>query len=294
MEILSIFIILERIMPNMKMLDKVNVKALALGGFDGMHKAHQELFSHLDEKNGAILAIDNDYANLSPKKNRQKYTKIQIFYYNLSEIKHLDAKTFIAFLEKDFPNLEQILVGFDFAFGKNRQAGIKELKEYFKGKVFVLEEFCIKNIPVHSRLIRQMLQDANLSQANTFLGRSYEIEAGHIKGQGLGKKAFVPTINLEKSEFLLPKSGVYVTKTYLDGVFYDSLTFLGHRQTTDGSFASECHVLNKDFAMDKDFKNVKVKFLEFLRENKKFDNFSALKEQILLDIDKAKEYFDLK
>ncbi len=280
------------------MMDKKNVKALALGGFDGMHKAHQELFSHLDKDNGAILAIENDYANLSPKKNRQKYTNFQIFYYNLSDIKNLDAKTFIAFLEKDFPALEEILVGFDFAFGKNRQAGIEKLKEYFKGKVFVLKEFCINTIPVHSRLIRQMLQNTDLSQANTFLGRTYGIEARHIKGQGLGKKVFVPTINLGKSEFLLPKSGVYLTKTCLDGTNYESLTFLGHRQTTDGNFALECHILNKDFGLglsaDKDFKDVNVMFLKFLRENKKFNDFSALKEQILLDISKAKEYFDLK
>ena len=125
--------------------------------------------------------------------------------------------------------------------------------------------------------------------ANKLLGKEYKIYGQKIKGQGLGAKSFVPTINLKVDEFLLPNEGVYITKTILDEQEFNSITFLGHRFTTDGSYAVETHILDKDIE-DKDY-TTQIKFCDKLRENKKFDSFEELKNQILDDIKSAKNYF---
>lgn len=272
------------------LVNKNSITSIAIGGFDGMHIAHQELFNNLDD-NGAILSIESGYANLTPKRYRQEYSIYPIYYYILEEIKHLEGNQFIELLKKEFPHLKKIVVGFDFCFGKNRKYCIEKLKELFDGEVVVIDEIKFENIPVHSRIIRDFLKDGNIEIANKLLGKNYKIYGHQIKGQGLGNKNFVPTINLKVDEFLLPKEGVYITKTILDEVEYNSITFLGHRVTTDGSYAVETHILNKDIE-NKDY-TIQIKFLKNLRENKKFENFESLKNQIFDDIKSAKNFFNI-
>ena len=271
------------------LVNKKTISSIAIGGFDGMHSAHQELFKNLD-KNGAILSIESGYANLTPKRYRQEYSIYPIYYYVLEDIKHLEGDEFIKLLKEEFPNLKKIVVGFDFCFGKDRKYCIEKLKEFFDGEVLVINEIKIDNIPIHSRIIRDYLKEGDIETANKLLGKNYKIYGQQIIGQGLGTKSFVPTINLKVEEFLLPQNGVYITKTILDNKEYNSITFLGHRVTTDGSFAVETHII------DEDIKNndhtTQIKFFKKLRNNKKFNSFEELKEQILNDINIARIYFD--
>ncbi len=270
------------------LVNKNSITSIAIGGFDGMHIAHQELFKNLDV-NGAIVSIESGYANLTPKKYRQEYSIYPIFYYILEDIRHLEGCEFIKLLKQEFPNLKRIVVGFDFCFGKDRKYCIEKLKEFFDGEVIVIEEIKLDNIAVHSRIIRDYIKSGDIKMANKLLGKEYKIYGQRIKGQGLGTKSFVPTINLKVDEFLLPNEGVYITKTILDEVEFNSITFLGHRLTTDGSYAVETHILDENIE-NKDYK-IQIKFYEKSRENKKFDNFEELKNQILEDIKSAKNYF---
>ena len=270
------------------LVNKNTITSIAIGGFDGMHSAHQELFKNLDE-HGAIVSIESGYANLTPKSFRQEYSIYPIYYYILENIKHLEGDEFIKLLKEEFPNLKKIVVGFDFCFGKNRKYCIEKLKDLFNGEVLVIDEIKIDDIPVHTRIIREYLKDGDIKTANKLLGKEYKIYGQQITGQGLGAKNFVPTINLRVDEFLLPKEGVYVTKTILDNIEYNSITFLGHRVTTDGSYAVETHII------DKDIKNnnycTQIKFYEKIRDNKKFDSFEELKNQIFDDIKLARNFF---
>ena len=270
------------------LVNKNSITSIAIGGFDGMHIAHQGLFKNLDV-NGAIVSIESGYANLTPKKYRQEYSIYPIFYYILEDIRHLEGCEFIKLLKQEFPNLKRIVVGFDFCFGKDRKYCIEKLKEFFDGEVIVIEEIKLDNIAVHSRIIRDYIKSGDIKMANKLLGKEYKIYGQKIKGQGLGTKSFVPTINLKVDEFLLPNEGVYITKTILDEVEFNSITFLGHRLTTDGSYAVETHILDENIE-NKDYR-IQIKFYEKSRENKKFDNFEELKNQILEDINLAKNYF---
>ncbi|WP_321311784.1 bifunctional riboflavin kinase/FAD synthetase [Halarcobacter sp.] len=269
------------------LINKKNITAIALGGFDGMHIAHQELFKHLGE-NGAVVSIESGYANLTPKTYRQEYCKYPIYYYVLDNIKHLSGEEFISLLKEEFPNLQKIVVGFDFCFGKNRKNCISELKNLFKGEVTVVEEIKFDGIPVHSRIIRDYIKDGDIKQANKLLGKEYKIFGNQIKGQGLGSKSFVPTINLNVENFILPTEGVYITKTIINEEEFPSVTFLGHRVTTDGSFAVETHVIDKN--IKNRFSLVQIKFIDKIRDNKKFNSFDELKKQIELDLKTARKY----
>ena len=270
------------------LVNKNTITSLAIGGFDGMHAAHQELFKQLDS-NGAILSIESGYATLTPKKYRQEYSSYPIYYYVLDEIKHLEGNKFIELLKQEYPKLKRLVVGFDFCFGKNRGYCIEQLKDIFDGEVIVVDEFQIDNISVHSRTIREYISNGDLKTANKLLNKEYKIYGTQIKGQGLGSKSFVPTINLKVEDFLLPQEGVYITKTILNDIEYNSITFLGHRVTTDGSYAIETHIFDENIIND-DYE-IEIKFFKKLRDNKKFESFEELKEQILNDIKKAKEYF---
>ena len=270
------------------LVNKNIVTSIAIGGFDGMHIAHQELFKNLDD-NGAIVSIETGYANLTPKRYRQEYSIYPIYYYNLESIKHLEGNEFIKLLKEEFPNLKKIVVGFDFCFGKDRKYCIEKLKELFEGEVVVINEVKLENIAVHSRIIREYLKAGNIQIANKLLGKEYKIYGHQIKGQGLGAKSFVPTINLKVEEFLLPKEGVYITKTILDLKEYNSITFLGHRFTTDGSYAVETHILDENIE-EKNY-TTQIKFYKKIRDNQKFDSFEELKKQIFKDIETTKDYF---
>jgi len=270
------------------LIDQNSINSIAIGGFDGMHIAHQELFKNLT-KNAAIISIESGFASLTPRNYRQEYTSFPIFYYDLKDIKELDGIEFIELLRSDFRNLKKIIVGFDFCFGKNRAYRADDLKKVFNEEVVIIPEVKLDGFPVHSRYIREFLLNGNIQKANSFLGKEYKIYGKHIKGQGIGNKEFVPTINLEVSEFLLPQSGVYITKSIVNNIEYPSISFLGNRVTTDTLFAVETHILNTNIKV-KD-KIVQIKFIKQIRTNKKFASFNELKNAILKDIDIAKKYF---
>jgi len=263
------------------------VEAIAIGGFDGMHVGHRALFEELGEQ-GAIVVIETGYANLTPKKEREHYTHYPIYYYPLEEIRHLEGVEFVEMLTQKFPHLKKIVVGYDFHFGKNRRYSHDDLKTFFAGEVCVIDEVCSHGDSIHSHKIRAKLQIGDIAGANVFLGHNYQIKGTVVSGQGIGKAQLVPTINLESDGFLLPKEGVYAAFTRIDDEehFHPSVVFVGHRVSTDGSFAVESHILDGAIG---ECSKATVSFVLFLRENQKFGSIELLKKAIESDVLKAKK-----
>ncbi|MCD6172726.1 MAG: bifunctional riboflavin kinase/FAD synthetase [Sulfurimonas sp.] len=259
-----------------------NSTSIAIGGFDGMHIGHQHLFSALGE-DGCIVVIETGYANLTPKRERENFSHYPIIYLELDDIRHLDGEGFVAFLNEKFPNLEKIVVGYDFHFGKNRKYNFDDLKTLFSGEVLVVKEVSLHGDSVHSHKIRAKLQIGDIKGANSFLAHNYTMKGKHISGQGIGKKELVATINIETNGYLTPKEGVYVTLTRIDDDehYHPSVSFVGHRVTTDGSFAIESHILDGEVFCDK---KASISFVDFIRNNEKFDSLDELKVAIKKDI----------
>ena len=263
-----------------------NSDTIAIGGFDGVHVGHQHLFAHLG-KNGCIVVIDSGFANLTPKKERENFTHYPLYYFTLDTIRHLDAKGFISLLKEEFPRLEKIVVGYDFHFGKERAYSHEDLKNRFEGEVIVVDEVKVNGESVHSRTIRNKLSHGEIKTANALLGHNYTINGDVVKGQGIGAKELVATINLHVSNFMLPREGVYTTLTRIDDEehYHPSISFIGHRATTDGKFAVETHILDGEIECTK---RASISFVDFIRKNQKFDSLDELRQQIKKDINISK------
>jgi len=264
-----------------------SIDTIAIGGFDGMHIAHQRLFSRLGEC-GAIVVVETGYANLTPSCEREHYSHHPITYFNLEKIRHLGGGEFLELLHTTFPKLKKIVVGYDFHFGRNRKHDIASLRSLFSGEVEVVEEVMLNNESVHSHKVRQFLSEADIEKANRFLGHNHSIRGQHIQGQGLGKKELVATINLTCKGYLLPKDGVYASFTQVDDEehFHPSVSFIGHRESTDGNFAVETHILDGEVTCNV---GAKISFISYIRPNQKFESLTLLKEQISKDIEFAEK-----
>ena len=151
----------------------------------------------------------------------------------------------------------------------------------------VIDEVKVKEESVHSRTIRKKLSHGDIKTANSLLGHNYTISGNLISGQGIGAKELVATINLHVRDYILPKEGVYTTLTRIDDEehFHPSVTFIGHRVSTDGTFAVETHILDGEITCNK---NATISFVDFIRGNLKFDTLDELKKQIEKDIYIAK------
>ena len=265
--------------------------AIAIGGFDGMHIGHQQLFRALGE-NGTIVVIETGYADLTPKKERENFSHYPILYIELEEIRHLNGEEFITLLKEKFPKLKKIVVGYDFHFGKDRKYSFDDLRTLFSGDVEVVDEVTLDGDSIHSHKIRAKIKIGDVKGANDFLGHNYTIRGALVSGQGIGKKELVATINIETTDFLTPKEGVYVSLTRIDSEehYHPSVSFIGHRVTTDGSYAIESHILDGEVVCNK---KASISFVSFIRDNKKFDSINELKKAIKSDINIASQKLKL-
>lgn len=272
--------------------EKSTIKSIAIGRFDGLHRGHQALIAHLGSSDSALVVIATGQENLTPDPSHLPLTVPPLITYDLASIKTLSGEAFILRLKEDFPALEHIVVGYDFCFGYQRQWHAKDIAQWFNGHVTIVEQVFDGTTPIHSRHIRHLLIEGDIVRANTLLGWDYRIWGTPIKGQGLGQTQFVPTINLSINHYLFPKEGVYITSTIIADQSYPSVSFIGHRVSTDGNYAVETHLL-VPFRKELEASKIGIVFHTLLRPNRYFEAFEELKVQILNDITSAKTYHSL-
>ncbi len=264
------------------------ITSIAIGGFDGLHTAHKKLLAELDE-NGALLVIEKGFSPaLTPGLERCRHISFPCFFLDFAAIRSMEAVDFLHYLRRLFPMLQKIIVGYDFRFGKDRAGDPTLLRRMEDIAVTVIEEYVTDGVSVHADKIRRLLKAGKIKEANRLLGREYAVRGTLVRGQGLGGKALYPTCNLETGDFLLPKEGVYVTRTVIGEKYYTSVTFIGKRLSADNQFSVETHILDEN--LDVKEKELEVFFLEYLRPIRKFETLQELKQQISDDIKKAKSY----
>src|ERR1017187_10335816 len=187
--------------------------------------------------------------------------------------------------------------GFNFRFG-HKAAGdmnlLAELGREMGFEVKVYPEMTLRGETVSSSQIRKLLTAGRVSRARHLLARPFCILGTPGRGRGYGSKYTVPTINLARYEELVPKDGVYITWTRVGAERFDSVTNVGGRPTFGAeSFAIETHLLNFHPIDLLPETEVEICFLERVRDEIKFPNVEALREQIARDVKKARRYFHL-
>jgi riboflavin kinase/FMN adenylyltransferase len=287
---------------------------LAIGVFDGVHRGHQAVIStsadHAGAANGTPVVVTFDphpEKVLRPTAAPHLLTATQhkITLIRALGVEHLLIisfdKQFAATEPEDFVQklvahskpLREICVGHEWSFGKNRRGNLdllKKLGENFDFDVVGIPPVKIKGAVVSSTAIRQAVERGDLTKAAEMLGREYTILGTVTRGDNLGKKIGFPTANLSAHSEQFPPNGVYAAEARIDGELHPGVINLGIRPTVRGGKSErvlEIHLF--DFNRDIYGRDVEVRFLKFLRHEKKFENLDALVQQIRQDVKQARK-----
>ena len=184
-------------------------------------------------------------------------------------------------------------MGHDFALGSGKEDARRLLFEAAPDQVDIkeIDSFKIEGEVCSSTVIRDLIRGGDVAKAATFLGYNFSLSGMVIKGQGNGKKHLVPTVNLVLDTILVsPGAGVYFTNTKVESKTYASITNIGFNPTIDDCLnrTIETHIL--DFSEDIYGQIIEVVFLEKCRDEKKFKSVSALKIEILKNIQQRRSY----
>ena len=178
-----------------------------------------------------------------------------------------------------------VACGFNHRFGKNGAGDPELLKELFGNRLLLQEEILSSGQPISSSRIRTLIGEKRLQEAAALLGEPYSVTAPVLHGKGLGRTIGIPTVNQNFSQHLLiPPKGVYRTEVEVDGVVYSSLSNVGTHPTVDQDASVNCESYLLGYSGDLYGRILKVSFLEFLREEKRFESLDELKEQIENDL----------
>lgn len=292
---------------------------LTVGNFDGVHRAHQhvlrEVVRRARELGAHSLAVTFDphpVRILHPDAAPPLITPLPIKL-RLLAATGLDAVLLLPFT-RDLSLLtprqfaEEILhrqlharevhEGFNFRFGRKAKGDVRQLADFgreFGFELKVYPEMCIRSHSVSSSRVRELIAAVgDVSDARHLLGRPFSIMSNPGRGRGYGAKYTVPTINLSRYQDLVPRDGVYITRTRVAHECFDSVTNVGNRPTFGAdSFAIETHLLNfhpLDLTPETE---VELFFLRRLRSEIKFPSVEELRAQIAADVHKARRYFHL-
>lgn len=285
--------------------------AIALGNFDGVHIGHQKLILEMirisNEKKlkKSILLFENHTKTFldgigprlltSPeqKKDLIKDLGVEIVYsmYFNENIMKLSPERFVSEILVDKLGVKAIVVGTNYRFGHKASGDAKLLKkigEKYGIEVKIFEPIYFNNDIVSSTRIRNSLINSELADSKIMLGRDYSIYGKVVPGKRIGNKLGFPTANIQPNvNYVLPTNGVYSTLTIVDGIKYLSATSIGFNPTfKEESIKIESHII--DFEADIYEKIVELKFIEYLRQEIKFENIELLKGQIKADINRVK------
>jgi riboflavin kinase/FMN adenylyltransferase len=294
------------------------IRVLTVGSFDGLHLGHRSLIGQVIAKakefgvRSAVLSFDpHPAAVLRPDKPLARLFGIGDLVEQLSamgvddlilepftlELAKLSAKEFVQkILQRT--KIKMLIVGYDFAFGHNREGGFDEILAFgreFGFDVFRLSPHELGGEVVSSSRIRKLIEQGDVLEAQKLLGRPYYLEGQVESGDGRGRSLGFATANLKCQTMLKPQPGVYVTK-FRDsgepsGSGRISVTNVGYKPTfhTHHELTIETHVLDADVNFVG--KNVRVDFYQRLREELKFNSPRELIEQIEKDVQRTRNFF---
>lgn len=286
---------------------------VTIGNFDGVHLGHQLLFSEVVSKayreKGKSVTITFDPHPLQVLRPDVgiKYIstfeqKVELIGYAGIDVlivipftREFAATTAVAFVDDILLariGVTELVVGYDYAFGKGRQGDIPFLKEQGARKGFavsVVEPFYVEGMLVSSTKVRELVGQGRMQDVRKLLGRYYQIRGTvQVGKQRGGSVVGFPTANLRISEEdLCPKHGVYVTQVIHDGKCYGGVLNIGYNPTFgEEKLSAETHIF--DFNEDIYGKPIKINLLRFLRGEQKFPSVARLTEQIGKDIQQAR------
>lgn len=288
---------------------------LTIGNFDGVHKGHLALFDKVKERAEAIAGHSVVMTfEPHPLKIMRQADGPQLITHTGQKLELIEkagidiivcvsfdrafaaipAREFVSNILVEKIGIKEIVVGYDYTFGHNREGDINLLREMGTDLGFVVHlvgPVQVDHTLVSSTSIRRLVQEGRVAEAKVLLGRDFEVQGTVVKGQNRGGRLLgFPTANLNPHGELLPKRGVYAVKLLIDDALHNGVTNVGYNPTFgDTGLTVETHVL--DYSGDLLGRTIKVLFVKRLRDEKAFKTFEELSDQIAQDIAQAKEVF---
>ncbi|MBK5212655.1 MAG: bifunctional riboflavin kinase/FAD synthetase [Flavobacteriaceae bacterium] len=189
---------------------------------------------------------------------------------------------------------KKIIIGYDHRFGRNRTSNIEDLKEFGRTYNFEVEEISaeeIDNVAISSTKIRKALNEGDIETANIYLGYKFMISGEVVRGKAIGRTIKYPTANLKLKENykLVPKNGVYIVQSLIEGEEIFGITSIGTNPTVGGKEKTiETHFL--DFNKDLYGKEITIQFIKFIRDEETFNSVEILRQEIVKDENFAKQF----
>ena len=289
---------------------------LTLGVFDGLHLGHQLIMKTVVDRARAIGAVPTVitfephpravlHPESAPPLLQTLDQKIEAMGMNGIEqtiVIHFDrafsqiqAEEFLRNVMIERLHAKEVYLGRGFFFGHNREGNIDLLRRVSSELGFVADEVPevrLRGKRIGSSRIRELLLNGRVNLARRMLGRPYGVEGPVIRGAARGVDLGFPTANIHPHNRVIPRAGVYVTATLIEGQWRRSVTNIGTRPTFDDRRGTsiETHVINWSGDLYGDV--VRVRFLYRLRDETKFGSVEELKRQIESDVAHARRFFE--
>lgn len=284
----------------------------ALGNFDGVHRGHQKILDRVcrqaAERDGTPVVVTFDphpprvvRPDKAPPLLMTLDQKIEAFgragiqgvavVQFTPDMARWEPETFVDTVLVDWLRVSEVWVGANFLFGRDRTGTFTLLKALGEDRGFradKIDPVRFKDFVVSSTRVRHLIGEGRVDEAGALLGRHYALDGVVVHGDGRGRELGYPTANLETQNELLPAYGIYATIAVIDHVFYPAVTSVGIRPTIgDNRVMVETYLL--DASMDLYGKSMRVAFVRWLREERKFDSLDLLTTQIGADCEAARQ-----
>ncbi len=292
--------------------------AVTIGNFDGVHVGHARLLQEVvraAQAKGvepAVLTFDPHPATIVTPGRVTRLLSTQAERCSLmarAGIEYVLIQPFTAAVAQWPPeqfaervlakslHARVVVVGENFRFG-HKQAGdtriLTELGQRYGFEVCVVPPVVLRGHTVSSSEIRRAVDAGQISLAGRLLGRPFVLAGEVVSGHGVGAKQTVPTLNLKTPAQVLPRGGVYITRTTQesdDTRHWQSITNVGHRPTFGGDDALTIETFLLDSFVPPAPERIRVEFLRRVRDERKFESPEALKQQIFRDVARAEKFF---
>ncbi len=289
---------------------------VTLGNFDGVHLGHQALLKSVVSEAkklalpSAVLSFHpHPFKILRPDKApplllplREKRRLIEeagIDFFVCLEFNHqlasMSAYQFIKEILVRRLGVEEIFVGKDYRFGKDRVGDVgylKKIGDLFQFKVEVVGPVVVDGILVSSTRIRRLIMEGKIREAMKLLGRPYKVLGRVIPGAGRGRRLGFPTANIQPENELIPQRGVYSVGVEIENIMYPGVGNVGYNPTFNGDDIVRIEVFIIDFSGILYNKEISVLFLDKIRDEVRFSSPDLLVSQIERDVKEAKRIWE--
>lgn len=288
---------------------------LALGNFDGLHRGHMKIIDRVrrraGERGGTPAAMTFDpypprvlRPDKAPPLLMTKAQKLEALGRSgmqgvavvrfTTELSKWEPETFVRAVLVEWLHVVEVWVGANFLFGHERTGNysvLRSLGARYGFRAEKIDPVRYKDFVVSSTRVRRLIAEGRVDEAGALLGHHYFIDGLVQRGAGRGREIGVPTANLHSVNELPPPPGVYATTVTIDGIVRPSITNIGMRPTFGDVRAPviEAHIF--DYDRDLYGRELRLSFVQRLRDERAFPDVDALRAQIDADCRSARRLF---